>query len=280
MKLCDLHTHSTFSDGSFLPEQIIDLATDVGLSAIALCDHNSIAGLPDFMTAAKKRNIEAICGAEFSVDYNGTELHLLGLFISPKYFAQISDMMSDVVQQKEQSNIALVESLNKVGYHIDYTLVKQQNPNATINRSHIAKVMLSDGIVDSIDAAMKGILSEEAGHYVPPRRLTAFEMLTFIRDIGAIPVLAHPLCNLSKEELVDFLPIAKEHGLLGMECVYSEYNKNEMDFSIALAKKYELLPSGGSDFHGERKPGIQLGTGRNNLTIPYQWALDMKQLLE
>ena len=121
---CDLHIHSVFSDGTLTPCEIIDKAIDSGVSAIALTDHNTIDGLSDFISASKEKNIEIVLGSEFSVDYNGTELHLLGLFIKPEHFDKISDLMSDFMYRKEQSNIELVEALNRDGFEINYNKIK------------------------------------------------------------------------------------------------------------------------------------------------------------
>ena len=124
MKICDLHTHSIFSDGTYTPAEIIDSAIDIGLSAVALCDHNTINGLPDFLKAAEGKRIEAVAGSEFSVDLDGKELHLLGLFISPEYFSQISDVTSEYHRLKEQSNIELIDSLVKTGINLNYEVIK------------------------------------------------------------------------------------------------------------------------------------------------------------
>ena len=115
-KYCDLHTHSVFSDGTWTPSQIIEKAGSLGLSSVALCDHNTVNGLPDFIKAAEGRDIEAVCGCEFSVDYEGRELHLLGLFIRPVCFSDVSALMDSVIAKKEQSNIDLVSKLNNAGF--------------------------------------------------------------------------------------------------------------------------------------------------------------------
>ena len=139
--ICDLHTHSVFSDGTCTPAEIIDTAIRSGISAIALTDHNSVDGLPDFIDAASDKKIDIVLGAEFSVDYNGTELHLLGLFIKPECFSQVSELMQSVIRSKEQSNIDLIESLKQVGIQLDYNELKNSTPNGKINRAHIATAM-------------------------------------------------------------------------------------------------------------------------------------------
>lgn len=274
--VCDLHTHSVFSDGTFTPTEIIDTAINTGLSAVALCDHNTVDGLPEFLSAAANKNIEAVAGAEFSVDFEGTELHLLGLFIPEKYFPQVCDLMNDVNKRKEQSNIALVESLNQAGYLIDYQTIKSGSPNGKINRAHIAAELTKKGYTDSITQAFESLLSPSAGHYTEPQRLTVWETIDFIKSINAAPVLAHPFLNLSENKLTEFLPTAKARGLIGMECCYSLYDTETTSKSLMLANSYGLKCSGGSDFHGQNKPDIKLGSGKGNLRIPYQWSEDIK----
>lgn len=272
MKTCDLHTHSIFSDGTYSPAEIISSAVEAGLSAVALCDHNTADGLPDFISSAEDKGITAIAGAEFSVDYGGVELHLLGLFISERNFGTVRALMRDVNERKEQSNIQLIESLRRAGYDISYEEIKRSTPSGNFNRAHIAAKLTRRGYTSSVKHAFDTLLSPTAGHYEEPRRPSVWEMLDFIRGIGSVPVLAHPFLNLSEGELESFLPIAKKRGLVGMECLYSTYDKKTSEKSFALADKYELLYSGGSDFHGSNKPDIMLGVGRGELNIPFEWV--------
>ncbi len=144
-KICDLHTHSIFSDGTYTPTEIIDAAIKAGLSAVALCDHNTVDGLCEFLSVAEGKSIEAVAGAEFSVDYGGTELHLLGLYIPKIRFSEISDMMTSVNLRKEKSNIDLVDSLNKAGFSIDYEAIRNKTPNGKFNRAHVVAELTNKG---------------------------------------------------------------------------------------------------------------------------------------
>ena len=275
-QICDLHTHSVFSDGTYTPTEIINEALEKGLSAVALCDHNTINGLGEFLEAAKGKNIEAICGSELSVDYNGIELHLLGLFIPPSKFKAVLEKLEESNEQKRLSNIALIDALNQAGYEIDYETVEKSCPNGRFNRSHVAEELTRKGYTSSIQEAFDTLLDREHGYYIDPKRPSVFEMIVFINEIGAVPVLAHPFLNLSYEELDAFLPLAKEKGLMGMECFYSTYDEETTKKSIELADKYGLAYSGGSDFHGGKKPDINLGSGYSDLQIPYDWAGKLK----
>lgn len=276
MKLCDLHTHSVFSDGTYTPKELILSAAQMGLSAIALCDHNTVDGLPDFLSAAQDADIEAIAGAEFSVDYRGKELHLLGLYIPEVCFPAVSRLMEDVMARKMQSNLDLIHALHAAGYDIDYETIKNATPNHKFNRAHIAAELTRKGYTATIKEAFKKLLSPSAGYYKEPERISVWEMLDFIIEIGAVPVLAHPFLNLSETELTEFLPFAALHGLAGMECYYSTYDEETTEKSLALADRFGLKYSGGSDFHGSNKPDIQIGIGKGNLQIPYAWAAELK----
>ena len=275
--LCDLHTHSVFSDGTCTPTEIVDEAVALGLSAVALCDHNAVDGLDELLRAAVGKPIEAVCGAEFSVDYEGVELHLLGLYIDPRHFGRIDSVMQVVSERKAQSNRAMLESLRRAGYALDYDAVCASTPNGKVNRAHVATALTEAGYTASEKEAFDTLLSPEAGHYVEPQRLTVWEMLGLLRDIGAVPVLAHPFLNLDEARLRAFLPLAKAHGLCGMEVLYSKYDAETAALAADMAQQYSLLPSGGSDYHGTRKQGIALGVGRGNLRIPYAWAEALRE---
>ena len=275
-KVCDLHTHSVFSDGTYTPRELIDAAIKVGLSAVALCDHNTVDGLEEFLSAAEGKNIDPVAGCEFSADLNGVEIHLLGLYIPRKNIHKVSELMRAVKVRKEQSNIDLVHSLNRAGYKIDYDGIKKESPRGNINRAHIAAELTEKGYTKSIDEAFGTLLSPKAGYYHEPERLTVWEILDFLRSIDAVPVLAHPFLNLTEEQLAEFLPRAKNAGLVGMECYYSLYDAETSEKSLKMAETFGLLPSGGSDFHGTNKPDIAPGRGKGNLAVPYEWATALK----
>ncbi len=266
-KRCDLHTHSVYSDGTYTPAQLLEEAQAVGLSAIALTDHNTAAGLPDFLAAATGLQIEAVPGVEFSTDYNGTELHILGLFLQPAYFSQVTALMQQYHQRKEQSNVLLVEALNKAGYRVDYEKIKAATPGGQVNRALIAAELMRQGYVQSIQQAFGELLKPSQGYYVPPKRFAPEEMLGYIRDFGAVSVLAHPFLNLNELQLRQFLQEMSPYGLQGMEVFYSTYDEATTAVACAIADEFGLRYSGGSDFHGENKPTIRLGEGKGNLNI-------------
>lgn len=279
MNRCDLHTHSTFSDGTFTPTQLISEAERIGLDAIALCDHNTIAGLPEFISAAEGRGVEAIAGVEFSTEYSGTELHILGLFIRPEHYSSVNEKLMEYAHRKDVSNRELIEKLHCKGYHLDYDSIKAASPNGNINRAHIAAELTKLGYTSSIKEAFKTLLSPSCGYYTPPQRLDAFETIRFIKSIGAVAVIAHPFLNLSVPSLRVFLEKAKPCGLDGMETLYSLYSDETTLLAKQIAREFSLLESGGSDFHGDNKPDISLGVGKGNLIISTEYLKKLRQAL-
>ena len=273
---CDLHTHSNFSDGTCTPVSLIQAAEHLGLTAIALTDHNTVAGLPDFLAAGQGSAVEAVPGCEFSTDYCGVELHILGLFITPDHYEAVTSLLEKAQREKQQSNIDLVAALNAAGYVLDYAQICE-TCNGQINRAHIAAAMVQKGYFVSMQEAFRGPLSAEHGFYRPPRRIDAYDCIRFIKSIGAVAVMAHPFLSLDEAQLRAFLPKAVEAGLDGMEVAYSKYSPETTRTAFQVADDFGLCYSGGSDFHGDNKPDIALGTGRGNLAIPSKWLEDLKK---
>ena len=276
-KFCDLHIHSVFSDGTCKPEEIIDEALKMGLSAVALTDHNTVDGLYDFTSYASDKNIDIAPGVEFSTDYNGVELHILGLFMKQKYFSQVTELMEKLHLEKEKSNIRLIESLRREGIILDYDEMKKLTPKGMINRAHVAEQMMKKGYTSSIKEGFEKYLGVSCGHYKIPKRLTASYTIDFIHSVGAVSVLAHPFLSLNEEGVLRFLNSPDSKGLNGMECYYSTNDDETTAKSLRIAERFSLIPSGGSDFHGERKPDITLGTGKGNLKIPYECYIKLKE---
>lgn len=273
--LCDLHTHSVFSDGSYTPCEIIEEAENKNLKAVALCDHNTINGLPMFMKAAENKKLNAVNGVELSTDYGQKQLHILALFVKEMYFSQINDYVSDLAKRKVESNLELERNLRKGGYNISLEKIIEKTPDGQVNRANFAAELLEKGYVKSVDEAFKTVLKEENGYYIPPKRLDVFETIDFIRSIHCIPVLAHPFLNLQEKELLEFLPQAKDCGLLAIETYYSLFDKKLSAKAMDIANRFSLAKSGGSDYHGKLKPDISLGSGKGNLRIPFKVYTDL-----
>lgn len=279
-KYCDLHTHSVFSDGTCTPAEIISLAEDAGLSAVALCDHNTVAGLPDFQAAARTSTVEAVAGIELSTEYLNKDLHIVGLYIRPEFYGDISARMEDYSRRKTESNMDLCEGLCRHGYPITYEEICARFPGGNVNRAHFAALLTEKGFASSVRDAFDSILGEEIGIYHPPKRFEVLESIAYLKSLGAVPILAHPFLDLKEDELEVFLPVAKEAGLAGMETIYSTFDAAERALASRIAEKHGLLPSGGSDFHGENKPDICIGRGRGDLFVPFSYLEDIRKKLQ
>lgn len=280
MAFCDLHTHCTYSDGTCTPGELVALAKEAKLCAVALTDHNTVAGLPAFLEAAAGSGVMPVPGVEFSTDYNGTELHILALFVEPAHYAPITELMAKTAAHKEQSNRDLVAALEKAGIFLDYDAIKASTPKGQVNRALIAAEMLQKGYVSSVQEAFSRYLSPKHGYYVPPRLPDALDIIRFIRVLGAVPVLAHPFLSLDEAGLAAFLPRAVEAGLQAMEVLYPKFTPEQTALAQQYARQFSLAPSGGSDFHGENKPDIALGTGRGSLAVPEAMVQNLQRIYE
>lgn len=265
MKTCDMHTHSVFSDGTSTPTEIIREAARIGLSAVALTDHNTVEGLPAFLQASDD-TVRAVPGVEVTADYEGDEIHIVGLFIAPSAYATLTTFLSRIQARKKQASEDACERLIQAGYAISPEMILNKERN--INRVHFAKELMRCGYVTSVDEAFTKILAPEHALYIPAQRFNGFEVIDCLRQLDIVPVLAHPFLNLTISQLQTFLPKAKKAGLLGMETRYSLFQEAEARLADALTQTYGLLPSGGSDYHGENKPGNYLGTGYGDLQVP------------
>ena len=264
----DLHLHSTHSDGTLPPAALIQRIKSAGLSAAALTDHNTVSGVPAFLEEAHRQGVTAVTGVELSTVRDGRELHLLGLFIPPEHLSDVTALTEDYLVRKEQSNRDLVARLAADGYRVDYNAIREATPDGNVNRALIAKALLAGGYVPSVKAAFDTLLGEGMGYYIPPSRIDFLEAIRFLRSIRTVPVWAHPLQYIDEATVTALLPLAEEAGLIGMEVMHSSYTEATVTAAKALADRFGLLYSGGSDFHGSVKPDVYLGIGSREGTEP------------
>lgn len=266
--ICDLHLHSSYSDGTYTPRELISFAKSLGISALALTDHNTVAGVSEFMSEGEKLGVAAVAGVELSTVYKNYEIHLLGLFLPMDRCGDVTALMRKFHILKEASNVELVNRLNEDGYRIDYESVKRRNLTGSVNRAHIAAELTECGYVGSVSEAFKTLLNEKMGYYHPPERLNLLDAIKFLRSIKALPVLAHPLLDLDESDVRGYLPCAIDAGLLGIEVTHSSFDEKQRRTAERLACEFKLLPSGGSDFHGDAKPDVSMGSGKGNVRVP------------
>lgn len=272
----DLHIHSTASDGTLTPTEIVQTALKSTKSekdpiVIALTDHDTVAGVSEFLKEAKKNKerVTAIPGVEISTNYHGVEIHILGYNVDPEN-KELLEQLKICRESRDGRNEKIIARLQAEGFQITMEDIKPEDPNETIARPHIAKQLMKKKYVSSVKEAFDKYLAEGRSCYVERIMPTPQEAIALIRNSGGIPVLAHlmyykKLNAAEKEVLVSEL---KEAGLEGIEAYYNTYTPVEEEYVSSLAKQNALLLTGGTDFHGQNKPHISLFTGQGNMEVP------------
>ena len=277
MKRIDLHVHSTRSDGTYSPTELVDYAIKKGLAAFALTDHDCVDGLDEAITYAdslRQTNPEAplvIPGVEFSTEYKGSDVHIVGLYIDYKS-TEFQKYLVDFVESRTLRNQKMCKLLQEgAGMDISYETLLETFPDCVITRAHYARYMMSKGYVKSISEAFERYIGDHCPYYIPREKVTPAQAIELILSAGGIPVLAHPLLyGMGKARLDALVAELKDAGLIALEAIYSTYSASDEREMRTLAAKYDLGISGGSDFHGDNKPKLDLGTGYGSLYIPYE----------
>lgn len=275
--LIDLHVHSSCSDGTLSPEELVQLAISLNLSAIALTDHDCVSGIVRAQAEALRlgNHLEVIPGIEISTDGLNTEIHILGLDLDPAHPA-LRAYMDDFQKKKEERNRKICEKVTAIGCPITLQELKERFPGAIIGRPHYARLMMEKGFVKSINAAFNAYLGDNGPCYVSRKRMAAADAVKLILECGGHPVLAHPMqYGFSWDRLESFVNYLKDYGLEGMECLYPRYTATDSAKLIRMAKRHGLFVTGGTDFHGANKPEVQLGSGvNNNMAVPYSLLVE------
>ncbi|WP_250227587.1 PHP domain-containing protein [Anaeropeptidivorans aminofermentans] len=270
MNYIDLHTHSVFSDGTFTPSELIERAKALGLSAIALTDHDTIDGLSEAIEASKRLNIEFINGVEIAADYKDTEIHIVGLLFD-RTSTILSDSLLEMEKRREIRNKELVLLFNEEGIKMKYEDILNKSDGKIITRAHFARFLMEEGYVESINDAFLKYLSPGKKTYMKRELLSSSEAIELIHKAGGIAILAHPgEYGFSEKQLEEMVHELKKQNIDAIEAIYTTNSIYTESFHRDLAKRYHLKISGGSDFHGSNKPEIELGKGFGNLKIPYE----------
>lgn len=269
MNNIDLHVHSTCSDGTLTPAELVSLAAKQRLTAFALTDHDTVAGLPEAFRAAKNADIEVISGIEFSAAYEGKDIHILGLdfdYQNPSFLAKLTAFRSF----RNQRNAEMLQKLADCGIDISHEKMLAAFGDTVWTRAHFARFLLENGYVSEIQEAFSRYLGDRAPCFVPRRKIAPAAAIQLIRQAGGIAILAHPMqYHFPSQKLLPFIRTLAHEGLSGIEAIYSTHSREEEAFLRMAAKSCGLAISGGSDFHGSNKPDICMGTGKGNLQIPY-----------
>lgn len=267
--IVDLHAHSTASDGSDSPSRLVDLAAEAGLGGLALTDHDTQEGIAEAVTAAAANQLELIPGVELSLAYERGGMHLVVLWLDSNR-GPLQDRLTALQAGRDTRNIEIVQRLSSIGLPITIEEIEEEAGGGSVGRPHIAAVMVARGYVPDIRTAFDLWLGSGKPGYAGRDRLLPEEAIALARESGGVPVLAHPhtLGITTASEMADLLTRLKRAGLVGLEALYGAYRRHEREGYADLARRFDLVPSGGSDYHGTYKPGLMLGSGYGDLVIP------------
>lgn len=266
----DLHLHTHYSDGTYSPQEVIVRAIKAGLSCISVTDHDTIDGVIPTQQAAQNTPIEVISGIELSSEISGKDIHILGYFVDchNEAFCKALHFMQEARRVRIER---MIELLKKKGIsNISFDEVASLSQSKSVGRPHLAMIMVKKGHVSSMREAFDRFIGEDASCYVEKYVQTPVEVIALIRKAGGVPVLAHPMLN-NRDELI---PSLVEAGLKGMEVYYPNVSMNIVSYYEGLARKHNLIKTGGSDAHGDHKENTFIG----KVKIPYSIVLQLKSL--
>lgn len=270
----DLHAHTTASDGSFSPRELVAHAREIGLKAIAITDHDTVGGWDEAMQAGEELGIEIVPGIELSVAGEGEKFHLLGYYFERA--SELGDSLRELQAERARRNDVIVENLNRLGHNVTLRRIREiAGPDAQIGRPHIATALMEIGAVSSVQNAFDTLLAEGGPAYASKKTLHPADAVRLIHDAGGVAVWAHPTRAPSERaSLLDFtrgeklLEMWKEWDLDGLETYYGSYTPAEIEWTTRMAAKYDLIGTGGSDFHGTTKPNVTLGQVNGGHAVP------------
>ena len=268
MKFADLHVHSVFSDGTYSPEKLVTASANAKLSSISIVDHDSVGGIVPALNAAVSLGIEVVPGIELSAEYEGSEIHILGYLIDYKnrtFLERLNYLKDNRIERVHK----IVGKLRDLGVNLDSNSVFNLAKQGTVGRLHIARAMVLEGKVNSVFEAFQEYIGDKCPAYVLGFKFSPLEAIKLIKDAGGIPVLAHPYSLHNDEMILQFI----QCGLMGIEAYYPEHSQSMINFYKNLAAKHNLLVTGGSDFHGDAKPGVKIGC----MKIPYELVEIIKE---
>jgi predicted metal-dependent phosphoesterase TrpH len=276
--MIDLHTHTTHSDGTVSPTQLVELARDLGVSAVAVTDHDIVDGLAVALAAGERLGVEVVPGVELSLEWEDRTLHLLGYFFCELPTEELRGALAELRQYRDARNARILERLADLGYPVEPEALARVADGGAVGRPHIGEVMRQRGYVSSIEEAFERFLRKGAPAYVDRRRLTLPEAMRLLRHSGGIASLAHPgIIPVDAVELERIVRSVAADGVDGLECYYGSYDGGTERLCLDLAARAGMVATGGSDFHGAVKPNVVLGVGPEGRPIPDRVLDDLKE---
>jgi predicted metal-dependent phosphoesterase TrpH len=267
--MIDLHLHSTASDGTLPPAALVAEAARLGLAAAALTDHDTIAGLAEFLAAAEGTGVRAVPGIELSCSWYSGTMHILGLFIDPRS-PELETLLREVRTSRDRRNAAMLARIRHLGIELPEGAVRADVADPVIGRPHIARALVEHGHCRDLPDAFDRFLGTGRPACIRRRLPLPGEVIRVIHAAGGVAVWAHPIAPLrhSTAKLRQTARVLQNAGLDAMETYYSDFSPEETKLACAVAGQLGLLECGGSDFHGGHSPGILMGSGRGGLAVP------------
>lgn len=274
--MVDLHMHSVYSDGTCTPAELVALAEAGGVAAIALTDHDTVAGIPDLLAAAENSPVEIVPGIEISATCARGTMHILGYLIDPTS-AVLLEKIKKMQRGRDQRNQEILKKLNKLGYVLQWSEIEQQAGKDVVGRPHIAAALLQRGYVKTRKAAFDLLLAKGRPAYADRYHFSPQESIEMIHAAGGAAVLAHPATLALKDKaLKQMLEELKGYGLDGVETYYSSHRPDQIAKFAQWGEELGLICTGGSDFHGANTPDIKVGTGFGQLNVPDEVLAQLK----
>jgi 3',5'-nucleoside bisphosphate phosphatase len=273
----DLHLHTTASDGTKSPSEIVNYAKKKGLQAIAITDHDTIEGLAEGTAEGKRIEFEVIPGIEISAEHSPGSMHLLGYFLEIRH-PLLNERLAYLQRARAERNPKIAENLGRLGVSITYEEVVKASGGGQVGRPHFAQVLLEKGYVRSFQEAFDRFLKKGAPAYVEKFRFTSSEAIHFIREAGGVAVVAHPntLGVNGPQELESLLLRLVREGLKGIEVYYPEHSPAETAQYKFMAEKHGLIMTGGTDYHGIEGNDLDVGVGRGEMRLSYSIVENLK----
>lgn len=279
MSQIDLHIHTNASDGTDSPAGAVEKAAALGLAAISITDHDSVAGVPEAIATGERLGVEVVPGIEVSSDYRDNNVHILGYFIDI-HSPALRPVLDWVRNERDARNRKMAAMFAADGFEISLEILEELYPHSALGRPHFAEYLMKKGYASSVKDAFDRYLEVGRPYYLPKERISIARAVEVISEAGGVPVLAHPLqYHYPESETIEMIEYTKSLGIRALECYYSEHSLAQQDWLLRQAERYGMGVSGGSDYHGTRKVHIAMGSGTGHMDIPYAVLENLKTLL-
>ena len=277
--MIDLHAHTTFSDGTLTPTQLVEEAAAIGLSAVAVTDHDTVDGLPEALACGERLGVRVVPGVEVNCEHEQVTLDVLGYFLAGAPNDELETELAELRRYRDARNGRILERLAELGYPISADDLAQTAGGGAVGRPHIGEAMVRRGYADSVSDAFRRFLKRGAPAYVDRRRLALGPAIRLLRASGGLPVIAHPgIIRTDAAGLEHLVREAARAGLAGLEVLYPLHDEATVARLTGLAERYGLVPTGGSDYHGTVKPDIRLGVASGGEPVPDELLVGLDRI--